>query len=442
MDTRESELESMDASSEVVSEEAGTSESRHDHAGMETMSAATVLERLRLGQPIERVKINDLQLKGEFAQPVRFHQVSLSNLTVKNATFAEPVTFERCTLDRPKFNRRSHYEKGLSFANSTLVRPELRRLTVNGVLRLDNTKLKSRLLLEACVINGKIKFWDANCSGWMELKDCEFFDEFDGRSVCIEEGLVISRCKFHGNALFRGTTVHKKLQADGSWFNGLLDLSKAKLHDFVYLEGIEQGENQRFAFTNALAERILVRPEQLKGRLKSECEGNHAQAMQEYGLIKRAYEGLHRYEDEDWAFYRFKVNQRLCKQRSWSNPCSKLSGFADWLLLDHGCGYGTNPGRAVRAALLIILVFTLIYALGIESFHIESGGAPFDGPKTTVANRLMVGALTSVSAFTSGFGDLREAAKGWMNVALIAESLLGTLLWGLFIVAFSRKVIR
>jgi hypothetical protein len=29
-----------------------------------------------------------------------------------------------------------------------------------------------------------------------------------------------------------------------------------------------------------------------------------------------------------------------------------------------------------------------------------------------------------------------------MNLFLVAESLLGTLVWGLFIVAFSRKVIR
>ena len=54
----------------------------------------------------------------------------------------------------------------------------------------------------------------------------------------------------------------------------------------------------------------------------------------------------------------------------------------------------------------------------------------------------MIGLLTSVSVFTSGFGSLRDAAQGWMNMPLIAESLLGTLLWGLFIVAFSRKVIR
>ena len=40
----------------------------------------------------------------------------------------------------------------------------------------------------------------------------------------------------------------------------LLDLGKAKLPDFVYLEGIEQGERQRFAFRNAVAERILIQP--------------------------------------------------------------------------------------------------------------------------------------------------------------------------------------
>jgi hypothetical protein len=53
-----------------------------------------------------------------------------------------------------------------------------------------------------------------------------------------------------------------------------------------------------------------------------------------------------------------------------------------------------------------------------------------------------LGLFTSVSVFTSGLSGIRDVAKGWMNVPLIVESLLGTLLWGLFIVAFSRKVIR
>jgi len=44
--------------------------------------------------------------------------------------------------------------------------------------------------------------------------------------------------------------------------------------------------------------------------------------------------------------------------------------------------------------------------------------------------------------FTSGLSGIGDIAHGWMNVPLMIESLLGTLLWGLFIVAFSRKVIR
>ena len=117
----------------------------------------------------------------------------------------------------------------------------------------------------------------------------------------------------------------------------------------------------RFAFTNAVAERILVRPEQLDGRLASEAAGDHAQAMQEYGLLKRVFEGLHRYDHEDWAFYRFKVNQRRSCKRTWQRPWTKLAQFTDWLLLDLGCGYGTNPLRAVRAALVIMLAFSVIY---------------------------------------------------------------------------------
>ena len=82
----------------------------------------------------------------------------------------------------------------------------------------------------------------------------------------------------------------------------------------------------------------------------------------------------------------------------------------------------------------------VIGAPGIGWLHVDQ--TPFEGGKWSVGNRLMIGVTTSVAAFTSGFGDLRDAGQGWMNVPLIVESLLGTLLWGLFIVAFGRKVIR
>src|SRR5262249_50448964 len=146
---------------------------------------------------------------------------------------------------------------------------------------------------------------------------------------------------------------------------------------------------------------------------------------------------------EDWAFYRFKVNQRRGAARSWLRPWTKLTQLCDWLFLDHGCGYGTDPVRAVRTALFIILGFGLIYMLNIDHFYFDGGKLPFDDqPVTSWPNRVLVGLMMSVSVFTSGFSGIRDLAKDWMNVPLIVESLLGTLLWGLFIVAFSRKVIR
>ena len=47
------------------------------------------------------------------------------------------------------------------------------------------------------------------------------------------------------DVLFRGSAVLKKWDGQGTRFEGLLDFSKAKLNDFVYLENIEQGERQR-----------------------------------------------------------------------------------------------------------------------------------------------------------------------------------------------------
>lgn len=408
--------------------------------GGASLDPAEALERLHRGEAIENTRVVGLRFKGEFSQPVRFRNVTLVRPVFERVKFADEVVFQSCTLDRLKFTKYATFAKGLSLTGSTLTHANLRRLSVAGPLRCDNLRTRGRLVVDDAKFLGRVRFWEAQFGGWVEFRGCEFSDEADFRSLHAEQGLTFDRCVFHGDALFRGATVCKKWQAEGARFEGLLDLSKAKLHDFAYLEAIVQGPAMQFAFANAVAERVLVRPDQLDGRLASERSGDHSRAMQEYGLLKRNFEALHRYEQEDWAFYRFKVNQRRARPRTWRRPWGKLAHFADWLMLDHGCGYGTNPSRAVRAALLIILGFAAVYASGIDLLNVER--TPFAGPPSSAANRCMIAALTSVSAFTSGFGDIRGAAQGWMNLPLIAESLLGTLLWGLFIVAFSRKVIR
>jgi hypothetical protein len=404
------------------------------------MSPQEVLERLRRGETVHNVRVERLRFHGEFPLPVKMWNVTLVRPQFDGAVFRSEVVFNRCTIDRPSFHRKTEFAGNLVLSESTLVKAHLTGLTVRGAWYCNRLCSEGRLLVSRSRFEGKVSFWEAHFRGWVDFKSCEFTGEADFRSLHAEEGFVLTRSRFAGDVLFRGALIAKKFEATGSRFEALLDLSKAKLHDYVYLEGIEQTPGQRFAFANALGERVLVRTEQLEGRLASEQKGDYAQAMHEYAFLKRAFGSLHRHDQEDWAYYRFKVNQRRCCNRSWLRPWTKLLQFLDWLLLDHGCGYCTNPFRAVRAAVLIMLGFGLIYAAGINEFHTDK--LPFDGHKEDLLNRATLGLFTSVAVFTSGHSAIRDVARGWMNLPLIIESLLGTLLWGLFIVAFGRKVIR
>jgi hypothetical protein len=411
-----------------------------DDAPRARMAPQEALERLRRGETLKDVRIDRLTFRGDFALPVRLINVHLAQPQFNGANFAAEVTLTRCTLDRPRFNRPTAFADTFSLVGSTLNYVVLRNVTVKGKFDCGNAVCRGKLLVVDSCFQGPVRFWETHFRGWTEFKHCEFLQEADLRSFHASEGFVMSKCKFAADVLFRGSTVSKKFDANGSRFEAMLDFSKAKLHDFVYLESIEQGERQRFAFANALAERLLIRTEQLEGRLASELAGDHERAMHEYALLKRSFAALHRFDQEDWAYYRFKVSQRRCCNRSWLRPWTKVNQFLEWMLLDHGCGYCTNPYRAVRTGLVIMLAFGLLYAAGITTLRIEK--CPFEGNSETLANRLVLGLFTSVSVFTSGLSGIRDAAIGWMNIPLIVEAFLGTLLWGLFIVAFSRKVIR
>lgn len=405
------------------------------------LAPAEVLELLRQGKAVENVRVRRLRLKGEFEQPVVFRNCALIQLEVGGATFKGELAFVGCHLDRPLFTKASTCEQNFALNHCVAHKLLVSRLTVKGKTFLGGTKYRGKFTFAECRFEQKVSLWEAEFLCWADFKGCTFAGEADFRSLHADQGFVLTKCVFEGDFLFRGATVCKKFQADGCRFDKLLDLSKAKLQDFAYLEGIEQGPDQRFAFANAVAERVLIRPDQIEGRLASECGGQHEAAMQEYGLLKKCFQSLHRFDAEDWAFYRFKVNQRKAAPATWSRPWTMWRRFFNWLFLDVGCGYGTNPARAVRMAIVIILGFALLYIIGIEEFYAEKKPFP-DMEVTDTPNRVMIGLITSVSVFTSGMGGIREIAKGWMNVPVMIESVMGTLLFGLFIVAFSRKVIR
>jgi hypothetical protein len=404
------------------------------------LPAAEALDKLRKGITLENVRIDRLVFKGEFTEPVRLRHCVLVQPRFEGAVFRGEVEFKRCTVERPQFGKKTEFTQGLSFAGATLKWMQLVRISVHGPFNVEYAHCRGKFHVVDSRFEDRVRFWETRFNGWVEFKNCEFLGEGDFRSFHAEEGFVLYNCTFAADVLFRGSSVGKKFEAKGSRFEAMLDLSKAKLHDYCYLEDIVQGDKQRFAFLNAVGERIRIHTKQLVGRLASEEDKRYADAMHEYAFLKQSFAALHRFDQEDWAYYRFKVNQRRNSSRSWWRPWTKVTQFLEWLLLDHGCGYCTDPFKAVRTAGLIILLFGLVYAAGIESFGPMK--TPFGGEPAEFGNRTVIGMFKSVVVFTSGLSSLNDMAGGWMNLPLIVESLLGTLLWGLFIVAFSRKVIR
>ncbi|MDB5386759.1 MAG: hypothetical protein JWM11_2405 [Planctomycetaceae bacterium] len=414
---------------------------QQDVVARQPMTPEQAWERLQKGQPIENAKIERLLFRGELAQPVRMKNCLLIRPTFDHATFKHDVNLNNCVLDRPIFRQTTHFEQGLNVSSSTFNQALILDVHVTGVFNAGNCVGTGSLQFVRCRFDGLARFWDSHFRSWASFKECMFHDDADFRSVQCDQGLKLTECHFHRGLLLRGATIEKKLEPERSQVDGIFDLSKAKLHDFAYLEGVVAGPKQTWAFLNAVAERILIQPEQLEGRLSSEQNRDYTAAMQEYGLLKKSYENLHRYDQEDWAFYRFKINQRRGVGRSWKKPWTKFNQFCNWLLLDLGCGYGTNPRRAILTAFVIIGLFASVYMYEIQLLHIEKLPFP-ELPLTAWQNRLLISLMASVTVFTSGLSGIRDMAQGWMNIPLLIESLLGTLLWGLFIVAFSRKVIR
>ena len=405
------------------------------------MSGEEAMALLREGKVVTNARVGGLKFVGVVPFAVSFRGCVLVKPEFRGATFAEAVSIIACTIDRAQFNRKTTFAKNVTLDGSVLQKTAIRDVTVTGDLFAAHTEYKGKVSFQGCEFAGAVHFWEAQFHTWASFQGCTFRGQADFRSVHAADGFVVEKCHFLGDFLFRGANVEKKFSADGSRFDKLLDLSKAKLRDFAYLESIVAGPAQTFAFLNAVAERVRVHPKQVEGRLLSEREGRHDDAMQEYGLLKKCYGQLHRFDAEDWAFYRFKVAQRRATGTTWRRPWTKWRWLAEWLFLDIGCGYGTNPLRAVRMAAVIVVGFALIYGFNVQEFYTDKLPFP-ERDREGFANAAMIGLTTSVSVFTSGMGGIRELAKGWMNVPVMVESVMGTLLFGLFIVAFSRKVIR
>lgn len=405
------------------------------------LSQDEALSFIREGKIIEHCYIRRLSLGADFSETIHMRGVYIRHLQMSEGTCHKNVIFSGCHVRNMVIESR-RFNESVSMKHCKIYFMHMKNTHLHKGFNAESAEFSSKTVLQNTIFEGRVRFWEATMKDWFTFRECTFKSKVDLRSAIFEAGFTAPSCLFEGDLLFRGTHLALKWEAPDARFEKLIDFSKSKLNDFVYLEDIIQGDQQQWVFWNTVSERILVRPDQVEGRIHSEENKDHSKAMREYAVLKRSFEFENQYSYEDWAFYRFKVNERLARSQQSSTLTAKAFNLCDWFLLDWGCGYGTHPMRAIRTALVMILFFALLYTIGFSSLH-QPEQLPFpDLEPNALLNRLGVSLFVSLAAFTSGFGDLREVAIGWMNAPIMIEALLGTLIWGLFIVAFGRKVIR
>ncbi|MBI5557112.1 MAG: hypothetical protein HY885_05695 [Deltaproteobacteria bacterium] len=106
--------------------------------------------------------------------------------------------------------------------------------------------------------------------------------------------------------------------------------------------------------------------------------------------------------------------------------------FLSWLY-DMVCGYGESGPKVIGSSIAIILVFALIYATDKDM--------NFGTPQGSTWSRLAAAVYFSVITFTTvGYGDITPTL--WARPFAMTEAFIGAFMIALFVLVFSRKVMR
>jgi len=172
--------------------------------------------------------------------------------------------------------------------------------------------------------------------------------------------------------------------------------------------------------------------------------------------FKRAFLEMSRYDDASNAAFREKRRQReVLERQTWESWSPRrlmgrawLANFGQWLV--HGalevlCGYFEKPGRPVRWALVVVLLFGLIYywgggiepsAVGGCAVRPTPSASQASEERATLRETIYFSAVTFT---TLGYGDYRPR-PGWREVAAI-EAFTGAFLIAIFVVTLSHRFV-
>jgi hypothetical protein len=433
------------------------------------LSTSEAIERLKLGEPLRRIKLTEFDLRGQvFDKPVQIEDCRIDRANLQRAVFNAPVSFAGSTFindallgdafDGWKMSRSWDVKLGARFRSSV----SFERCRFHGRLLGAGAQFDGPVSFRPAIFTRTVGFPGARFMDKLHMvrvkaeQPVAFFEtEFRGEltdlsSSVFEGGLSMTRAIAHSRLSFWGTHIggiarFHLLQAPGetlftrTHFAGkTLDLSKAVFGRPLQLRSSKIDAMMDLHMVEA--PQILIWQHQIEGHLKSVSEKRWAAARNDYGALRIVFEQNHDYRAMDWAYYRF------CQMRRASRKGPKWLKGLEWFVLDIGAGYGTKPMNIGILMALVVFVFTFVhwgfgdsFMYNVESDAIQQVTGSAARPEFGLGTALYY----SVATFTTmGVGDWVPSHSGLAKIMVITEAFIGLLLMALFVAMLTRKVIR
>ena len=264
--------------------------------------------------------------------------------------------------------------------------------------------------------DGDVNFFDTSFGGYTNFFDASFDGDVNFQSASFDGDVIFFGASFDGDANFRFAS-----------FGGYADFRYASFGGDVLFEYMQF--NKVF-FSDTTFTKVSFYEADFKSMKVEWISLKDALVFDGPAYIKliKNFREIEQFKDADDAYYQYRRLSQADKKWSFS----KLGDVFMWL----SCGYGVKPQYTIILAVVVILIFTIIYWLGNGIRRLKESDED-DTEDVSFCDAFYF----SVTTFTTlGYGDWYPKDRYRMFVMI--EGLVGWIILALFLVTLANVMIR